>query len=274
MRQIDKCMLCGGTEFVQYRVGIYGKDICACANCELVFTNPQPEPGELSAKYGADYYARWVSPEQRVRRNKLWARRVKAVKRICPSGKLLDVGCGEGLFLHCAQKAGYAVNGLEISEFAVKYAKKEYGLDIHQGSLENADFPNDAFDIITFWHTLEHVPAPDITLQKARQLLKPGGYLIVAVPNVDDVIGQGFYRMRRGHYFQIYTPDSKEPHLHHFSTATLKRLLEKCNFRISAMGADFCQVDPYWRVIEYVSYLFSKISGRKAYLAILAVSRK
>ena len=274
MRQIGTCMLCGRTDFVQYRAGIYGKDICACTNCNLVFTNPRPEPDALLGRYGADYYAHWISPEQRARRIKLWARRVKIVKKVFPSGRLLDVGCGEGLFLDCARKAGYEVTGLEVSGFAVKYAKKEFGLNVHHASLENADLPGNAFDIITLWHTLEHMPDPDIVLCKARQLLKPGGCLIVAVPNVEDIIGQGFYRMMRGHYFQIYMPDSKEPHLYHFSTATLKRLLEKCGFKIAAMGADFCQVDPCWRVVEHVSYLFSKVSGQTAYLAILAVARK
>jgi 2-polyprenyl-3-methyl-5-hydroxy-6-metoxy-1,4-benzoquinol methylase len=267
-------MLCGGTDFVQYRAGIYGRDICACARCKLVFTNPQPEPGELLTRYGADYYAHWIKPEQRARRKKLWDRRVKVVKKVFPSGKLLDVGCGEGLFLHCAQKAGYEVAGLEISEFAVAYAKKEFELDIQQNCLENAEFPENSFDIVTLWHTLEHMPHPDITLRKAYQLLKPGGHLIVAVPNLDDIIGQGFYRLMQGHYCQFYTPDSKEPHLYHFTTASLKNLLAKCRFKISSIDADFCQIHPYWRVIEHISYLFSKISGRKAYLAILAVARK
>lgn len=267
-------MLCGGKDFVQYRAGIYGKDICACTSCKLVFTNPRPEPDALLGRYGADYYAHWVSPDQRARRIKLWTGRLAVVKKILHCGNLLDVGCGEGLFMHCARQAGYEVAGVEVSEFAVDYARKEFGLDIQQASLENADLPGNAFDVITLWHTLEHMPDPDITLQKARQLLKPGGHLIVAVPNVDDILGQGFYRMMRGHYFQIYTPDSKEPHLYHFSTATLKRLLEKCGFRIAAMGADFCQVDPCWRVVEHVSYLFSKVSGQTAYLAILAVARK
>lgn len=274
MRQIERCIICAGKDFIQYRAGLYGKDICACANCQLVFTNPQPDPGELLTKYGADYYAHWIRPEQRARRVKLWTRRVKVVKKVFPSGKLLDVGCGEGLFLDCAQRAGYEVAGLEVSEYAVKYAKKEFGLKIHQTSLENADFPGDAFDIITLWHTIEHLPSPDITLQKAYQLLKPGGYLIVAVPNIADVIGQGFYRLVQGHYFQIYTPAAKEPHLYHFSAATLKLLLEKCGFKVVVIGADFAQVDPSWRIIEQLSYLFSKISGKKAYLAILAVARK
>lgn len=274
MRQIETCLLCAGKDFLTYSQGIYGKDISICKNCQLVFTNPQPEPQELLPRYGADYYAAWVSPRQQSRREKLWAKRVALLKRVRPQGKLLDVGCGEGLFLHCAQRAGYEVSGVEISEFAVSYARKKYGLHIQQGSLEDACLPENAFDLITLWHTLEHLPAPDLTLRQAYQLLKRGGYLFAAVPNVANSVEQKFYRLLRGHYFPLYTAEAKEPHLWHFSGATLKLLLEKCNFKAVALGADFAQVDPRWRVVEYLAALFSKLFRQQAYSAILAVARK
>ncbi|MBI2439805.1 MAG: class I SAM-dependent methyltransferase [Lentisphaerae bacterium] len=274
MRPIETCRLCSGTDFVPYRNGVYGKDIYICNNCQFVFTNPQPEPRELSARYGAEYYQPWLRPAQRRRREKLWERRLAIVKSLRPCGKLLDVGCGEGLFLHCARQAGFCVAGVEISEFAAAYAKKEFGLNIQQTTLEEADWSPKTFDIITFWHTLEHLPFPDSSLQKAGQLLKPDGRLIVAVPNVNNIIEQGFYRLVKGHYFPIYTAGAKEPHLYHFSATTLKLLLEKCGFQVVAIGADFAQVDPRWRVVEHISSLFSKLTGNQACMAILAVARK
>ncbi len=274
MRNIGKCMICNGDKFTPYKNGVYGKYIYTCTECKLVFTNPQPEQNDLLKRYGNDYYTHWTSPKQQERRIKLWKRRFKIVKKLLPSVRLLDVGCGEGLFLYTAKQNGYDVYGIEVSEFAVKYAKEKFGLNINNTALENSDFPDNSFDIITFWHTVEHLSSPEITLKKAEQLLKPGGYLIIAVPNVDDVIGQEFYRFVNRQYFQIYTPDSKEPHLYHFSVDTLKLLLQKCNFKIIKIKTDFCQVDPYWRIIEYVSYYVSKMLRKKWYLAILAIAQK
>lgn len=274
MQYINKCLLCGGNNFLLYKNGIYGKDIYICANCKLVFTNPQPIQEELLKKYGKEYYAHWITSEQQKRRIKLWKRRLNVVKKILPQGKLLDVGCGEGLFLYCAKQAGYDVWGVEISEFAVKYAKEKFKLNILNSTLENSNFSNNSFDIITFWHTLEHLPSPDITLKKAYQLLKPGGYLIAAVPNINDVIGQKFYRFIYGHYSPLYTSEAKEPHLYHFSSDTLKNFLKKCNFNSIKIKCDFAQVDPYWRIIEYISFYFSKALGKDFYLAILAIAQK
>lgn len=274
MLEVSQCIICNGTDFIPYKNGLYGIHIYICTNCKLVFTNLQPDQNELLEKYGSDYYSHWITPKQQLRRQKLWQNRVKVVKRVMPSGKLLDVGCGEGLFLWCAKQSGYDVSGIEVSEFAVKYAEEKFGLSIYNTTLENSNFSDNSFDIITFWHTLEHLSHPEITLKKAYHLLKPGGHLFVAVPNIHDIIGQKFYRLINGYYFQIYTSDSKEPHLYHFSYITLKLLLEKNNFRVVRLGPDFCQVDPYWKIIEKISYYVSKLFGKDWYLSILAVARK
>jgi len=271
---MDKCLICGNDKFARYAGGVYGKDISVCGKCGLVFTDPQPEPVELLKRYGEGYYAHWISDRQRKAREKLWERRVKVVRKIRGSGKLLDVGCGEGLFLHTAQKHGYEVSGIEISEYAAKYARDKFGLEVRNTSLLESGFADNTFDIITLWHVLEHLPSPGKELEKARRLLKPGGCLIAAVPNVDDLLGQAFYKALKGKYFEIYSTDSKEPHLYHFSTTTLRRLLENSGFEIRKITADFAQVDPYMRIVEYVSYFAAKLVRRDIYLAILAVGRK
>lgn len=269
-----ECLICGGKEFAQYKNGSYGGDLRECLGCGLVATWPQPDLLELTKRYGSEYYAHWISEEQKKRRIELWKRRAKVTGKVCRSGKLLDVGCGEGLFLHTVKELGYETAGLELSEYAAGYARKEFGLEVRNASIGDAGFGDGTFDVITFWHVLEHLADPLSALEKARRLLKPGGRLLVAVPNINDDLGQAFYRLRTGNYFQIYTPDSKEPHLYHFSTATLRRLLEKAGFTLERLTADFAQVDPYWRVIEWVSFAASVITRKEMYLALLAVARK
>lgn len=271
---MENCLICGGSRFSPYRSGAYGLDVSQCEGCGLVFTAAKVDAEALAARYGEDYYSFWLSPAQRKRRERLWARRTGRLEKICGRGRLLDVGCGEGLFLHTARKRGYEVSGLEFSPYAARYASENYGLEVRALRFEDCDFAPDSFDIITFWHVLEHLADPLAALRKAKELLRPGGYLVAAVPNIDDALGQAFYRAVRGEYFKVYSPDSKEPHLFHFSQETLGRLVEKAGFRLEKMDCDFAQVDPYWRIVEWFSWAFSQALKRKIYLALLAVGRK
>ncbi len=274
MRKIERCIICNSENFQQYKNGKYGKDIYICMNCKLVFTNPQPELEELKERYNSDYYSYMISPEKKYRRTKLWQKRLSLVKNLASSGKILDVGCGDGSFLYYAKKEGYEVYGIEISEFAAKYAKEKYGLTVLNCTLESTDFKNNYFDVITFWHTLEHLNQPDLAIKKAHDLLKPEGFLVVAVPNINDIIGQKFFWLLHRQYHKLYTPESIEPHLYHFSSTTLKLLLMKCGFKKINIKCDFAQVDPYWRMIEKLSFYFSKLSCKDYYLAILTISQK
>jgi 2-polyprenyl-3-methyl-5-hydroxy-6-metoxy-1,4-benzoquinol methylase len=271
---MDECLICGGRGFSPYAAGVYGRDLALCESCGLVVTSPRPSPEELLPRYGPEYYAHWISPEQRQRREGLWRRRARRVAAISPGGKLLDAGCGDGLFLETLKGSTFEPSGLEVSEYAAGYAAERSGVKVHAGTIEDAPFEEGTFDVVTFWHVLEHLPSPLAALQKARRLLKPGGVVIAAVPNLDDRLGQAFYKVLKGEYFQLYTPESKEPHLFHFSAATFRALVEKAGFRVEKLTADFAQVDPYWRVIEYLSYAASLLTGKKIFLALLAVGRK
>lgn len=187
MNKLNSCIICNNNKFSVYKNGTMGEDIWKCENCGLVFTNPRPDFNSLKGKYGQEYFSYWIRPDQQKRRIKLWERRLKLVKQIVPTGKLLDVGCGEGLFISRAQRAGYEVYGIEISTFGTNYAKEKLGLkNVYNCLLEEANFKKETFDIIIFWHVLEHLLYPNRTLEVAYSLLRPDGYVIIAVPNVED----------------------------------------------------------------------------------------
>lgn len=270
----EKCIVCASNNFRLYLAGAMGEEIFYCAGCGLVFTHPRPSRDELKKRYDESYYSYWITPLQQKRRVKLWMGRAKIIQQLKLKGQILDVGCGTGLFLHICQKMGYSVCGTEISSFAVEYCKKEYGISVDNTSLEDSRFKPESFDIITFWHVAEHLAWPQKVLEKARELLKSEGYLVIAVPNVESKISHNFYRLLRGIYCPLYTADSKEPHLFHFSTKTLKFLLEKCGFRVIRITADFAQVDPRWKVIERIAFGVSKITGKDWYDSILMVAKK
>jgi len=152
------------------------------------------------------------------------------VRRLCwvPRGKLLDVGCGSGLWLILMRELGWEVEGVDFDQISVNLAR-EHGLKVHQGALAEQNFGSDSFNAITLNHVIEHVPDPAQTLTECARILKPGGQLIVATPNASALAHRVLGRNWRG----------LEPprHLHLFSPASMQSLLNKAGFRNASVQA-------------------------------------
>jgi SAM-dependent methyltransferase len=149
--------------------------------------------------------------------------RRKAVLARKRSGRLLDVGCGAGDFLHAMDRIGdWEVQGIEPGEIPAAKARQLYGLDVQVGQLEEVDIPDASFDVVTMWHVLEHVTHPRLTLQAVARVLRPDGILILACPVVDCWEARLFGPNWSG--FDV------PRHLYTFSRKTLRRLLVECGF--------------------------------------------
>jgi len=98
-------------------------------------------------------------------------------------GKVLDIGCGDGHFLHSIRNKGWQVEGLDTNPDAVKLAATQYGLNVHLSNLENMRYDDCIFDAITISHVIEHVHNPVALLNEACRILKKEGLLIVVTPN-------------------------------------------------------------------------------------------
>jgi SAM-dependent methyltransferase len=151
------------------------------------------------------------------------------------SGRLLDVGCGSGTTLSpygrkyslkWLSTKGYQCEGVEISPNAVKIARSK-GLQIHQGYFDRVDLPVNSYDVVRMNYSLEHVHSPKSYLRKAYQVLKPGGILIVSVPNFGGLNNSLF-------------PDALEVprHLYYFTQKTLQQYLEELNFKVENFKTD------------------------------------
>src|SRR5439155_3001922 len=117
----------------------------------------------------------------------LWRRRLAQVTARAATGRLLDVGCGDGLFLAIAGRAGWSVEGIEFSPEGARRATHRLGRPIAVGDLARDTALAGPFDVITLWHVLEHLPDPATALRAARARLRPGGLLVAAVPNLDNL---------------------------------------------------------------------------------------
>ncbi len=262
------CPICGSGSIFNY-----SKDypyIKECHDCKIVFTHPLPEG--LTEAYGEDYYKSWYEKQLR-QRVKLWRRRLNIVKRFCRSGKLLDVGTGDGLFLKVAKSANFNVYGTEISPAAVRAAKNLYDLDIHLTEIENAGFQENSFDIITIWHVIEHVKNPLEVLKKVYSLSKPGAVVFVATPNLDKHVSRIIYRLTSNKPYPFYSPKG-EQHLFHFNEYTLERIIKKAGFNIICTGTDFASVRLKFKMLEYASFILSAFLHRNWNENILAIAQK
>ncbi len=186
-----------------------------------MYMNPQVVQEDIGALYPADYAPHATNPGTRrtpsgVARmfddfftNETLGSDITRLHK--PGATLLDVGCGNGRFLQkMRERHAYDVTGVDLSPLAVQAAKVNYGLDVFQGFLEDARFPDASFDVVTAWWYLEHVPNPVSTLHEIARVLKPGGFLVFGVPNTRSVAAQLFgsrwYHLDCPRHLALYAP--------------------------------------------------------------------
>ncbi len=209
---------CGGLWFA----------VVQCQECGLCFTNPRPTPRSIGQFYPDQYLPhrrRQRPPTPWWRRLPLLHRRSRREKQLLAwhgQGRLLDFGCGGGAFLEQMHRAGWQVAGVDMSEIAVERVRSELGIRALAGSLPHPELAEQSFDVVTMWHSLEHVHQPLEVLRAAHRLLAPGGQLVVEVPNIDSLPFAWFGQA----WFGLDLPR----HLTHFVPATLQRLLERAGF--------------------------------------------
>ncbi|HEX9838470.1 MAG TPA: class I SAM-dependent methyltransferase, partial [Anaerolineales bacterium] len=151
------------------------------------------------------------------------------------NAKVLDIGCGGGLFLSLLKREGADVVGIELSDSRAQYAKTKHELEIHKYPIES-DFWQKGyanhFDAVTLWDVIEHVNYPLQTLQCAANVLKQGGLLVIDTPCRDCFYhraGEITYRLSGGR-FPTFLNAMYSSHLFGhkqiFSTAEMKNLFE------------------------------------------------
>lgn len=218
------CELCGGDDLALLLSASNIKQRCnrmykvvQCKKCGLAFLNPRPVKESL-IKYYLD-----TDPEKTERKPALYEKLYFHFFRGVPlkhCGALLDVGCGSGRYIYTLKERGWDVKGIDIGY--TEYGRKVLGLDIHDGSLIDAQFEPESFDAITFWWTLEHMYNPASVLKEAYRLLKKGGVVAVGVQNIDSLEAHLFKR----YWFHLFLPK----HLYHFSPKSLTAILKKSGF--------------------------------------------
>jgi SAM-dependent methyltransferase len=207
--------------------------VVKCCTCGLMRTNPRPTPKTMGLYY-PDEYGPYKSTlvraggqdkvqtllRQLVRH--VFRFNTHALPKIEP-GRMLEIGCGSGAFLHHMAKKGWNVEGLEFSETAASAARSA-GYTVSSGTLETAQDPEDSYDLIVGWMTLEHLHDPLAALKKLHSWMKPDGWMITSIPNAASL---GFTLFRES-WYDLHLPN----HLYHFTPRTLDKMLDIAGWRI------------------------------------------
>lgn len=220
------CNLCGSTDIEE--IGTIDRDgnplrSVICVHCGLSWSDPRPNEDEIRQYYSKDYrikYKGTYSPRPKhVFRALGVARDRRAFLEgfLEPGAKLLDVGSGGGEFVYLMRRLGFEAEGIEPNEGYGNYAKTELGLPIRIGFVQQFDLPDGSYDAITLHHVLEHLDDPFGALQKLRKALRPGGHLMIEVPNIEGT---------------CYAPKSRfhAAHLYNFNNANLESMALKAGF--------------------------------------------
>jgi 2-polyprenyl-3-methyl-5-hydroxy-6-metoxy-1,4-benzoquinol methylase len=191
-----------------------------------------------------------------------------------PPGKLLDVGCGTGAFLREARARGWEAVGTELSHDGAETARAN-GFEIAEGEIWEAEFPSGTFDVVTCWHVIEHVGSPRRLLEEIRRLLRPGGWLVLATPNLEDHFFRSAYAIARGRRPRLYEPNERELHLFVFSTHTLRRLVESVGFEEVTVGFDRGAAAEWAKLlVNEVAYLWFRLTRMNWGMALELVGKK
>jgi SAM-dependent methyltransferase len=225
---VDACPVCGD-EWARARFALAGSRlrIVDCTSCGLGRLHPCPSTELISQFYPPSYYgvtgAKFVPLVEWLVRL-VGARHVRALSRgLNPGARVLDVGCGRGVLLSALARRGFEAHGFEMSPSAATGVDPRAIVRFGK-SLPDAGYPREYFDQVIVWHVLEHLPDPRRTLEEIRRILRPGGRLVVAVPNYSSLQA----RCCGAGWFHLDPPR----HLFHFPAESLRHLLESTGFQV------------------------------------------
>jgi ubiquinone/menaquinone biosynthesis C-methylase UbiE len=230
--------------------------IFQCNRCKYFFVSPEIDltQEEWRNLYENDYFAqanitKWQKKIGDTER-KLRFKNVQSKLKI-EKGKFLDMGCGEGFVLNEAYLRGFEPYGVDI---AYNLSSENSKFNFFKGNIFEANFPDKFFSAVYMDSVLEHVLNPMETLHELRRILKPGGVILIIVPNEDSFDNYVIKKIRsvtfQSHKYSKIKPFITPYHIHGFNLTSLKSALSIAGFKeteISTFGGTYA----FWKAHKF-----------------------
>jgi len=289
-RSQPKCLICRSDEVGQlYRLTEF--DVVACISCGQIFIHPLPTVEEIQELFSSlytsgegsvpelkDYYGFCFEDEPDnplVEQYEAW---LDVIERVKPPGRLLDVGCGTGLFLAVARRRGWQPFGIDESPEATRHAREHFGLDPWVGEFESFADRGETFDLVTGWDVIEHCRNPVDLVRAARRSLASGGLLSLSTPNqrsILDLLGGLIYRASAGRATRALEKFYIEQHFLYFTPDSLRDCLARGGMEIFTLERELTDLrrltlSPFVRMGLQSMFLAARVLGRENRLFVLA----
>lgn len=208
-------------------------EIQRCQGCGFGWTAPQSNEDQIKDYYPQTYHGDTLATIEafmsgELQRSRSWRKeteKIDLVERFVCRGRILDVGCGDGKFLWALDPRKWERSGVEFAEQTVRLVREKIqDMTLIEGDIFSPQLPEGSFDVITFWHVLEHLPRPREVLKRVHQLLRPGGWLFISLPNFDSLQARLFQR----YWYAWDVPR----HLFHFAPRPLEILLKERDLKV------------------------------------------
>ena len=209
-----RCLVCGGGSFERLFTRA-GKWFWSCRTCELVFVHDiYPEfaadTGHLEETY--DFGKLQQADPKKGRKFAAFLRTLEPFRR---TNELLEVGCGQGLFLEHARAAGWQVQGVDVLPPVCELARAR-GLLVFTGELRDAGLGAGRFDVVTMSEVIEHIVDPVPLMREILRVLRPGGVAVLGTGNARSWAARvrrerwSYYRFGGHLHIRFYSPRSAE----------------------------------------------------------------
>ena len=238
----NKCIVCDGKGTKPFYPGLL-----KCLGCGHVFADLYLTDEAISKLYGRTYffgdeYIDYIGDKKILQKN--FELRLKILKTFLPPNQrknLLVVGSAYGFFLDIVKDQFDTVQGIDINEDAVKYARQQLGVDAMSTDLIKHDFGEKKFDVVCMWDTIEHTQWPNLYLEKLAENMKNESLIAITTGDIESLTA----RIRKEKWRLIHLPT----HLHYFSGKTLEKLLYNYGFEV--IHNRYCG---FYRGLDFTAY--------------------
>jgi len=288
--QVARCLVCGSTR-ADERYAITRFRVLQCRACDQIYLDPLPSEAEIVALFTQlyttgegsvpelkEYYQFTYHDEPQNPLVRQYERHLDLIERHHAPGKLLDLGCGTGLFLSVARRRGWEPFGVDESLEATDWARDHFGLSPWVGAFESFAGEGMRFDAITGWDVIEHSRDPVALLEVARECLAPGGIVALSTPNqrsMLDLVAGLLYRASGG---RVTAPIEKfyiEQHFLYFTPDSFRACLGRAGLEIVQLERELTDLrrltlSPVVRLGLHTLFALARLTGRENRLFAIA----